>query len=202
MSQPDSENTMDSAQGRYCRISDTMKLINQRFDGDKRKLKVFVDNVSTAFELVNPSEHDLLLKFVKTKITGEATSKLLVRDLTSTWCDVKQILEENYGVRRTSDFYAYRMFSSRQGASESIASWSSRIDTMQSELKEAAYRICEDEEMIGAMCLINHLAKACFVQRLSNEWIQTIVRPKGQTPLLSTCIDAALEEGWAILSAR
>jgi hypothetical protein len=35
---------------------------------------------------------DLLLKFVKTKITGEATSKLLVRDLTSTWNDVKQIL--------------------------------------------------------------------------------------------------------------
>ena len=193
---------MDSAQGRYCRISDAMKLINQPFDGDKRKLKEFVDNVSTAFELVNPSEHDLLLKFVKTKITGEARSKLLVRDLTSTWRDVKQILEENYGVRRTLDFYACRMFSSRQGASESIASWSSRIDTMQSELREAAYRICEDEEVIGAMGLINHLAKACFVQGLSNERIQTIVRSKGETALLSTCIDAALEEESAILSAR
>ena len=49
-----------------------MKLINQPFDGDKRKLEEFVDNVATAFELVNPSEHDLLLKFVKTKMTGEA----------------------------------------------------------------------------------------------------------------------------------
>jgi len=179
MSQPDSENAMDSAQGRYCRISDAMKLINQPFDGDKRKLKEFVDNVSTAFELVNPSEHNLLLKFVKTKITGEARSKLLVRDLTSTWRDVKQILEENYGVRRTLDFYACRMFSSRQDASESIASWSSRIDTMQSELREAAYRISKDEEVIGAMGLINHLAKACFVQALSNERIQTLVRSKG-----------------------
>jgi hypothetical protein len=50
--------------------------------------------------------------------------------------------------------------------------------------------------------LINHLAKACFVQRLSNERIQTIVRSKGETALLSTCIDAALEEESAILSAR
>jgi len=72
----------------------------------------------------------MLLKFVKTKITGEARSKILVRDLTSTWRDVKQILEENYGVR-TLDYYACRMYSSRQGVGESIASWSSRIDTMQ-----------------------------------------------------------------------
>jgi hypothetical protein len=178
-----------------------MKLINQPLDGDKRTLKEFVDNVSTAFELVNPNEHYLLVKFVKTKITGEARSKLLVRDLTSTWCDVKKILEENYGVRRTLDYYACRMFSSRQGASEGIASWNSRIDTMQSELREAAYRICEDE-VIGAMRFINHLAKACFVQGLSNERIQTIGRAEVETALLSTCIDAALEEESAILSAR
>jgi len=112
---------------------DATKFINQPFDGDKRKFKEFVDNVTTAFELVGPNEHGLLLKFVKTKITGEARSKPLVRDLKSTWRDVKKILEENYGVRRTLDYCACRMFSSRQGASESIASWSSRIDTMQSE---------------------------------------------------------------------
>jgi hypothetical protein len=107
-----------------------MKLINQPFDGDKMKLKGFVDNVTTAYELVIRNNHDLLLKFVKTKITGEAISKLLVRDLTSTWRDVKQILEENYGIRRTLDYDSCRMFSSRQGVSDSIASWSCRINTM------------------------------------------------------------------------
>jgi hypothetical protein len=98
MSQADS-GAMNSLQGRYCSISNAIKLINQPFDGDKRKLKEFVDYVTTAFELVNPNDHDYLLKFVETKITGEARSKLLVRDLTATWRDVKQILEENYGVR-------------------------------------------------------------------------------------------------------
>ena len=112
-----------------------MKLINQQFNGDKRKLKELVDNVATAFDLVNSNQHDLLLKFVKTKIKGEARNKLLARDLTTTWRDVKQILEEIYGIRRTLDYYACRMFSSRQGASEKIASWGSRIDTMQSELR-------------------------------------------------------------------
>lgn len=126
-------------------------------------MEEFVDNVTIAFELVNPNEHDQLQKFVKIKITRVARSKCLVRDLTLMWQDVKQILEEIYGVKRTLDYYVCRMFSSRQGASESISSWSSRIDTMHSEMREVAYRIYEDEEVILAMGLINHLAKTCFV---------------------------------------
>jgi hypothetical protein len=114
------------------------------------------------------------LKFVKTKIIGEARSTLLVRDLTSTWRDVKPILEENYDIKRMLDYYACHMFSSRQGPNENVVSCSSRRDTMQSQLREAAHRICVDEELIGAMGLINHLAKACFVQGLSSERIQTI----------------------------
>jgi hypothetical protein len=94
------------------------------------------------------------------------------------------------------------MFSSRQGNYESIASWSSQIDTMQSELREAAFRICEENEVIEAMGLINHLAKACFVQGLGNERIQTIVRAKGEIVALSVCIDAALEKKSAILSVK
>jgi hypothetical protein len=76
------------------------------------------------------------------------------------------------------------------------------MDTMQSQLREAAYRICADEELMGAMGVVNHLAKACFEQGLSNERIQTIGRAKGKTALLSVCIDAAMEEKFAILSAK
>jgi hypothetical protein len=54
--------------------------------------------------------------------------------------------------------------------------------------------------VIGAMALINHLAKACFMQGLINERIQTIVRAKGEKELLSTYIDCALEEESAIMS--
>jgi hypothetical protein len=81
-----------------CSISGAMKLINVPFDGYSRKLKEFIDNVTTAFELVMLERHSLLLKFVKSKIRGDARSKQLVRDLSSTWQEVKQILEEYYGV--------------------------------------------------------------------------------------------------------
>jgi len=95
-----------------------MKLITHPFDGDKTWLREFIENVDVAFELVQPNKHNILLKFVKTKITADARSKLIVRDLTHTLALVKGILEENYAVRRTLDFYACRMFSARQEKGE------------------------------------------------------------------------------------
>jgi hypothetical protein len=85
MSRSDFEEKAGSSAELYCSISEEMKLINVPLDGDRRKLKEFIDNVTTALELVRPEQHSLLLKFVKTKITREARSKLLVRELSSTW---------------------------------------------------------------------------------------------------------------------
>ena len=91
----------------------------------------------------------------------------MVRDSTHTWALVNGILEENYAIRRTLGFYACKMFSARQEKNESIASWGSRIDEMHTELREAARRICRPEEILGAVGLICHLGKACFVQGLN-----------------------------------
>lgn len=83
----------------YCSIAESVRLITHPFDRDKKWLWEFIENVDVAFELVHPSKHDILLKFVKTKITGDARSKLIVRDLTHTWALVKGILEENYALQ-------------------------------------------------------------------------------------------------------
>jgi hypothetical protein len=90
----------------HCSIAEVMKLITHPFDRNKKTLREFIENVDVAFELVHPSKHNILLKFVKTKITGDARSKLIVRVLTHTWALFKGILEENYAVRRTLDYYA------------------------------------------------------------------------------------------------
>jgi hypothetical protein len=94
------------------------------------------------------------------------------------------------------------MFSARQGKSESIASWGNQIDGLQTDLREAARRVCKPEEILGAIGLINHLSKACFIQGLCNERIQTIVRSRGESILLSQAIEISLEEESAILSVK
>jgi len=62
--------------------------------------------------------------------------------------------------------------------------------------------VCRPEEILGAVGLIGHLEKACFVQGLNNEQIQTIVRSKGESILLSQAMEISLEEEGAILSIR
>jgi hypothetical protein len=71
-----------------------MKLITHPFDGGKGKLREFIEDVDVVFELVDPSKHDILLKFVKAKIMGDARSKLMVRDLTHSWGLGKVILKK------------------------------------------------------------------------------------------------------------
>ena len=72
---------------------------------------------------------------------------------------------------------------------------------MQTELRDAARRICKPE-ILRALGLICHLGKTCFVQGLNNERIQTIVRSRGESILLSQAVEISLEEEYAILSNR
>jgi hypothetical protein len=76
------------------------------------------------------------LRFVKAKITGDASSKLIVRDITHAWELVRGILEQDYTIWQTYH-YACKNFSARQGKDENVASWGNRIDTMQTDLRDA-----------------------------------------------------------------
>jgi hypothetical protein len=146
-------------------------------------LREFIENVDVVFELVDHGKHAVLLEFAKAKITCDARSKLMVRDLTHNLELVKAILEENFATRRTLDYYACKMFNARQGKNGSIASWGNQIDDLQTDLREAARRVCRPEEILGAIGLIYHLGKACFIQGLCNERIQTIVRSRVNPPV-------------------
>jgi len=64
----------------------------------------------------------------------------------------------------------------------SVASWGNRIDEMQTELREAARRVCKPEEIFGAVGLICHLGKSCFIQGLNSERIETIDAVKANQP--------------------
>jgi hypothetical protein len=130
-----SEASKASYNTHYCSVAEAMKIITHPFDGNKKKSREFIEKVDVAFELVHSSKHDILLKFVKTKITGDIRSKLIIRDLTHTWELVRGILEKNYDIRRTLGYYACKMFSARHQKCESVASCGSKIDEMQIDLR-------------------------------------------------------------------
>ncbi|XP_046997921.1 uncharacterized protein LOC124613272, partial [Schistocerca americana] len=168
----------------------------------KKDLREFIENVDAAFELVEPEEHETLLKFVKAKITGEARSRLQVRERTGTWQEVKRVLEEYYASKRTIDYYACKIFQARQGQGEPIAMWASRIDEVQRDFREAVNRVTARENLRGAIELVDSLGRACFIQGLSNDRIQTIVRSRGDEITLTAAVELALQEESAILSMK
>jgi hypothetical protein len=63
----------------YCSVTGAMKLITHPLKDNKKRLKEFIENVDVAFELVDPKEHEVWLKFVKVEIMGDARSKLMVK---------------------------------------------------------------------------------------------------------------------------
>jgi hypothetical protein len=74
-----------------------------------------------SFELIDPDKYDLFYKYVRTRITGEAKAKLLVRKDADDWDSVKAVLKEHYATRRILDFYACAMFNVRQAKHETVA---------------------------------------------------------------------------------
>jgi hypothetical protein len=194
MPNQDSDNESIDTESDYISIAQALKLIPRSFDGNKSELREFVANVETALAIVHPDKHAVFLKFIESKITGEAKTKLLARTDRTTWEHIKQILEENYAVRRTIDFFACKLFNSKQGPSETVATWGSKIDTMSSDLTEAMIRLLPEKHHEGAIAFLKYITKACFIQGLHDERIQTVVRARDEKMLLPNAVEVALEE--------
>ena len=144
-----------------------MKLITHTIDGNKRKLREFIENVDIVFELADPSKHDLL-KFLKAKVTRNARSNLMIRDLTHSWELVRATLEENCATRCALDYYACKLSCARQGKN-AYSFMGNKIDELKKHLREDARCVFKPEEILGAKGMTNHQRKACFTQELYRE---------------------------------
>jgi len=129
---------------RYISVPKAAQLIPKSFNGIHLELREFIQNVGSAYEVVDPIDYNLSLQFVCAKIGGEAKTKLLSRTHLHTWEQVRAVLEENYSVRRTLDYYAHRAFTSKQNLNETISQWGMRMDTVCGDLQRAARMHMED----------------------------------------------------------
>jgi hypothetical protein len=138
----------------------------------------------------------LLLKFTESKITGEAKDRLLARDGRNTWEQIKSILEENYAVRQTLEYYAGVLFTSKQGVSETVAQWGSRIDNMGIDLMREARARTEKvnpRAVEGGTILVSEFMKGWFVAGLKDDRIKYIVKARGEEDTLDQLVDTVLQ---------
>jgi hypothetical protein len=193
---------------RYISVTTAVQLIPKFFNGNPLELREFIQNVESAYEVVDPIDYNLLLKFVCAKIGGKAKTKLLSRTHIHTWEQVRAVLEENYTIRRTLYYHAHRAFTSKQNLNETISQWGARMDTVCGDLQRAAHKHMEDlvwnnEKREGGGDIIDLFIRACFIQGLHDDRIKIMVRAKGNvnTPMAQLA-EFALEEESAIRSER
>jgi hypothetical protein len=189
----------------YISVVQAVKLVSKNFDGNPKDLREFCEGVESAREVVHPTKQGLLLKFIESKITGEAKDRLLARSERNTWDQIKSILEENYSVERTLEYYASMLFTSKQGIGETVAQWGSKIDSMGIDLmREARLRIekVNPHAVEGGTILVSEFMKGSFLAGLKDERIKYIVKARGEEESLVQLVETALQEESEIKSQR
>jgi hypothetical protein len=114
-----------------------------------------------------------------------------------TWETVTDKLELNYEVQRTLDFYANKLFTSKQMQNENVTGWGNKIEKMTTELTRPLNRqmaTWSAEMQGGGNKTVSLLSKCCFVQGLYDDPIKTINRVKAEDEPLKQLIEIALEE--------
>jgi hypothetical protein len=156
-----------------------VKLIPRNFDGNPRQLREFCESVESVRQVVHPTKQPLLLKFIQSKITGEGKDRLLARSERDTWAQVKSILEENYAVKRTLEYYASLLFTAKQNSGETVAQWGSRIDNLGLGLmRETKNRIEKINPGVieGGVILISEFMKSTFVAGLRDNRLSILLK--------------------------
>jgi hypothetical protein len=196
---------MADDENEYISVVQAVKLIPKSFDGNPKCLREIFEGVEAAKHVMHPTKHPLLLKFVESKITGEAKDRLLARSERNTWEQIKAILEENYAVKRTLEYYASLLFTAKQGSNETVAQWGSRIDNMGLDLiREAKNRIekINPNAIEGGVILVSEFMKGTFVAGLKDDRVKYIVKTRGEEESLAQLVETALQEESEVKSQK
>jgi hypothetical protein len=86
-------------------------------------------NVDTAFEVIDPRNEGSLFKFVLTRISREPRTAIVHRNLEN-WEELKEFLKNTYTEKRTLDYHANQLFSTKQSKAESVSEWIQRVQKL------------------------------------------------------------------------
>jgi hypothetical protein len=196
-------------EGAYIPATQAVKLIPRPFEGNPKQLREFIEGAEAAIEVTHPRQRELVLKFIVAKIQGDAKDKLLARVERDTWPQIKGILEENYLVRRTLEYYTGALFNSRQSPAETVAQWGARLDTLAMDLRREVrqrLQIMEEREhghyVEGGLKLIGEFLKGIFIAGLKDERVKMIVKTRGEEGSIAQLIETAIQEECELKSQR
>ncbi|XP_018324519.2 uncharacterized protein LOC108736557 [Agrilus planipennis] len=137
----------------YLTCDQATKLI-PNFDGNKKDFPHFINCIEIVQRRSNPENMPLLLDVVKTKLTGSAYNAIRYRSIES-WDALKSQLKQNFSEKRTIPHLEAQLASLRQKPNESVAEYTSKLDSIIEPLISAS---CEGKTD-AAVVVIEELLK-------------------------------------------
>jgi hypothetical protein len=151
--------------GEFISLGKALKLLPY-FKDNKQEVLAYLENVYTAFTLINPVQEDVLYKFVLTQISWQPRIAISLRNLDN-WAELKEFLKNSYIEKRKLDFHASQLFKARQGKDEKARSgcresrrWDSSFASLPCSAavlgREKVHYICHIGCRIYALCKAWH----------------------------------------------
>lgn len=170
-----------------------LKFIN-KFEGDREKLNPFLNNCRNAINLANPSQKDILLKYILCQLEGRAESACAIRDFEN-WDQLENFLKSQFGDKKHYAALLSELQESKQSSNETVNQFALRIETCLSRLLaeiNVTIPTTKKGELSGRVAAMQDLALFSFMTGL-NPRISTVVRCR-DPDTLNKAINFAVSE--------
>nr|XP_034194803.1 protein kinase 4-like [Osmia lignaria] len=178
-------------------LNHLIKLLPREFDGDRTKLRSFIKQVDSVFELASPSQKPVLLLFVKNKVEGKARDQIDIHCNLTTWEEVSELLLNLYQDKKSLDQLMEELNSIQQNRNENVSQFYERLEEFQSRILGTIHSTdCEDNTLAGRVAMINEMTLSRFVFHLHPQ-ISQMLRYR-DFPNINSALTAAMAEEKAL----
>jgi hypothetical protein len=154
----------------YISVGKVLKLVTP-FKGEKRGVLAFIANVDTTFEVIDLRNEGTLFKFLLTRISGEPKTVTVHRNLENLE-ELKEFLKNTYTEKKTLDYHANQLFSTKQSKAENVSEWIQRVQKLGSKFRDATLHDCEQDERAGILTLADKLIFVLYKGCILTEYKQ------------------------------
>lgn len=141
-----------------------VKLIPNDFNGDRYKVRSFIKQVDSVWEIAVPSQHPALLLYTKSKITGKAREQIDIHCDLQTWEEISALLLRLYQDKKSMDQLLEELNSIRQGNNESVSQFYQRLEDLASRILGIVHATEPNEAQLkGRLLMVNEMTLNRFI---------------------------------------
>lgn len=141
-----------------------IKLMPDSFDGDRFKLRSFIKQIDSVFELAQPSQLQPLLLYVKSKIIGKAREQVDIHCNLTTWTEISELLIRLYQDKKSLDQLLEELIQMNQTANENVSQFYQRLEDLSSRILGIIHATETDpSKLSGRLVMIQDMTLNRFI---------------------------------------